>query len=305
MDIASQMVLFAQVVDRGSFSETARNLGQSPSAVSKQIANLEDRLGVRLLNRSTRHLVPTQEGAAFYEHCASVAVEVREAEEIVSAMGKSPTGKLHIAATVAFAKSQLLPLLPRFLQEHPDISISVELTDRPIDFSETDYDLAIRFSEQINSTSVVVRKLAPNRRVICASPEYIARCGRPSGPEDLRNHNCLKISTVDDWNAWRFHSNGEDLVVPAAGNFEANSADAVYHATLAGLGIARLSTYLVSGDLRSGRLVQLLNDHVDDDAGIYAVYSSRHHLSPKVRVFIDYLAEALGPVPPWEHEQAA
>ena len=130
------------------------------------------------------------------------------------------------------------------------------------------------------------------------------RCGRPSGPENLRNHNCLKISTVDGWNAWRFHSNGEDLVVPAAGNFEANSADAVYHATLAGLGIARLSTYLVSGDLRSGRLIQLLNDHVDDDAGIYAVYSSRHHLSPKVRVFIDYLAEALGPIPPWEHEQA-
>lgn len=305
MDIASQMVLFAQVVDRGSFSETARTLGQSPSAVSKQIASLEDRLGVRLLNRSTRHLTPTQEGASFYEHCASVAAEVREAEEIVSSMGKRPTGKLHVAATVAFAKSQLLPLLPGFLQEHPDISVNVELTDRPIDFSETDFDLAIRFSEQINSTSVVVRKLAANRRVVCASPDYIARFGTPHGPEDLRNHNCLRISTVDDWNDWHFRSGGKDTVVPAAGNFEANSADGVYHATLAGLGIARLSTYIVAGDLRSGRLVQLFDEYVDDDAGIYAVYSSRHHLSPKVRVFIDYIAAALGPVPPWEQEQAA
>jgi len=305
MDIAAQMILFAKVVDHASFSATARTLGLTPSAVSKQITSLETRLGVRLLNRSTRHISLTQEGQSFYRRCANIAAEVSEAEQIAAAMGKSPTGKLRVAATVAFSKAQLLPLLPEFLEAHPDISISMELTDRHVDLSANDYDLAIRFSEQLNSASVVVRKLAENQRVVCAAPNYLARHGMLRTPDDLAQHNCLRISTVEDWNDWHFNVDGRAVVVHAQGNFDANSADAIYHATLAGVGIARLSTYMVAEDVRAGRLVHLLPDQMAEDASIFAVYASKHQLSPKIRVFLDYLTNAIGPIPPWDQKKAA
>jgi len=305
MDIASQMILFAKVVDHASFSATARSLGLTPSAVSKQISSLESRLGVRLLNRSTRHISLTQEGQSFYRRCAKIAAEVDAAEQNAAAMGKSPAGKLRVAATVAFSKAQLLPLLPDFLEAHPDISISMELTDRYVDLSAHDYDLAIHFSEQLNSSSVVVRKLASNRRVVCAAPAYLRRHGTPLTPKDLAQHNCLRISTIEDWNDWHFKVGERQVAVHAQGNFEANSADAIYHATLAGVGIARLSTYVVAGDLQAGRLVRLLPDQIDEDASIFAVYASRHQLSPKIRVFLDFLADALGPTPPWERRAVA
>lgn len=290
MDIASQMILFADVVDHGSLSATARDLGQTPSAVSKQISALEDRLGVRLLNRSTRQLSLTQEGHSFYQRCASISSQVREARELVEAMGGQPQGTLRIASTVAFAKAQLLPLLPEFLDAYPDLTVNLELTDRSIDLINSDYDVAIRFSAQIESSSVIARKLAAYKRVVCASPEYVARNGVPASLEDFSNHNCLRVSTVNNWNDWEFLMNGKDMVLTAQGNFEANSADAVYYATKAGLGISHLSTYMVAGDLRAGSLLQLFPEHKGEASGIYAVYASKHHLAPKIRVFIDYFS---------------
>ncbi|MEM7634797.1 MAG: LysR family transcriptional regulator [Pseudomonadota bacterium] len=290
MDIASQMILFADVVDHGSLSATARDLGQTPSAVSKQISALEDRLGVRLLNRSTRQLSLTQEGHSFYQRCASISSQVREARELVEAMGGQPQGTLRIASTVAFAKAQLLPLLPEFLDAYPDLTVNLELTDRSIDLINSDYDVAIRFSAQIESSSVIARKLAAYKRVVCASPEYVARNGVPASLEDFSNHNCLRVSTVNNWNDWEFLMDGKDMVLTAQGNFEANSADAVYYATKAGLGISHLSTYMVAGDLRAGSLLQLFPEHKGEASGIYAVYASKHHLAPKIRVFIDYFS---------------
>jgi len=289
MDIANQMILFANVVDHGSFSATARSLGLSPSAVSKQIGHLEDRLGIRLLNRSTRNVSLTQEGRPFYERCAEIAAGVLEAEAMAVSLGKRPQGTLRIAATVAFGKAQLLPLLPHFLADHPDLRVTLELTDRSIDLSESDYDMAIRFTEQVEDPSVITVKLTKNERLICASPAYIAAHGAPETPQDLARHNCLRISTVAHWNQWHFDEDGKKTVFEASGNFEANSADGIYYATLAGLGIARLSSYLVGPDIRSGRLLHLLPEHCEEYANVYAVYSSRRNLSPKVRVFIDYL----------------
>ncbi|KAA3633011.1 MAG: LysR family transcriptional regulator, partial [Proteobacteria bacterium] len=263
-DIAGQMLLFAHAVEHGSLSAAARDLALSPSAVSKQIRRLEDRLGVRLLNRSTRRITLTDEGRAFYDRCSRVASEVAEAESVVSAMGTRVQGTLRVVATVAFAKAQLLPLFSAFMKTYPDLSMELELTDRTVDLVEENVDVAIRFSEQLDDPSVVVRTLAPNRRVICAAPSYLSLNGVPQRPEDLLGHNCLRLSTVQSWNDWEFDCADGCRVLQVKGNFEANSADAIYHSVLAGLGIARLSTYLVAHDLAEGRLVRVLPKYTHD-----------------------------------------
>jgi len=302
MDIASQLILFATVVDNGGFSAAARTMGQTPSAVGKQITALEDRLGVRLLNRSTRGITLTEEGRTLYTRSHDIAVNVHEAEAAAVSMGKRPQGTLRIAATVAFGKAQVIPILPLFLEQYPDLNVSVELTDRAIDLTTSDHDMAIRFTEQIDQSTVIARKLAPNRRVVCAAPSYIAAHGAPASPTDLANHNCLRISTVDHWNDWHFGDGKGQFTFHARGSFEANSADGVYHAALAGLGIARLSTYLIADDLRSGRLVNLLPSHTETYADIFAIYAERRNLSPKVRLFIDFLVRHFQPIPPWDRQ---
>ena len=305
MDIATQMIMFAAVVENGGFSAAARDLNLTPSAVSRQIGQLEDRLGTRLLNRSTRRISLTEVGRAFYVRCAEVSQGVQEAESLVINMVDHPQGTLRVAATVAFAKAQMLPLLPAFLAVNPDLKISLDATDRVIDLVEEQVDVAIRFSEQIDDSSVVSRKLATNRRVYVAAPSYVAEHGLPRTPDEVANHNCLRISTVEAWNTWTF-DNGADLQrLPIKGNFEANSADAIYYAVLAGVGIARLSTYLVNDALAQGRLVRVLPDYADETSDILAIYSNKRNLSPNVRAFIDYFAEKFGPVPPWENDRAA
>ena len=297
MDIASQMILFANVVDHGSFSATARALGLTPSAVSKQISQLEDRLGVRLLNRSTRHISTTLEGRTFYERCAEISAGVTRAEELAQSFSGRPQGNLRIAATVAFGKACLMPLMPAFTASCPEVTVALELTDRQIDLSDSDYDLAIRFPEQITDTSLVACKLSSSKRHLCASPAYLEAHGAPQTPDDLKDHNCLRISTVAHWNDWHFRKGDETWTFAATGNFDANSADAVYHATLAGLGIAQLSSYLVDPDIAAGRLVTLLPEYEEKATDIFAVYSDKRNLSPKVRVFIDYLVEHFRPLP--------
>lgn len=314
MDLSSHMVLFARVVESGSFSAAARAVGHSPSAISRQIGHLEDQLGVRLLNRSRHGLSLTEEGRAFHERCAVVASHVSDAENFLATLGDHPKGTLRVVSTVAFAKAQVLPVLADFMERYPELRISIELTDRKVDLADEGIDVAIRFTEQVDDTSVIARKLARNRRVICAAPSYIERFGAPERPRDLARHNCLQLSTVTRWNDWHLEdpsgsdsggsdSGGSDPVL-LAGNFEANSADGVYHAARAGIGIARLSTYLVNDDLRAGRLVRLLPDYSDDDSDILAIYSGKRNLSPKVRAFIDFLVERFGTVPPWERQDA-
>lgn len=302
MDISSQMVLFAKVVESKSFSAAARAVGHSPSAVSRQIGNLEDRLGVRLLNRSKQGLSLTAEGHAFSERCTEVVAKISDAEAFVSSMGAHPKGALRVVATVAFAKTQLLPILPEFFQRFPDVEMSLELTDRSIDLAAENIDVAIRFTEQIDDRSVIARKLAGNRRIICAAPAYVAKFGTPQNAKDLVQHNCLRLSTVTSWNDWHLGDASQGAPILIKGNFETNSADGIYHAALAGLGVARLSTYLVGADLKTNRLVRVLPDYSDEGSDILAIYSERRNLSPKVRAFIDYLADWFGSVPPWERQ---
>ena len=301
MDFASQMVMFARVVEAGSISAAARSFGQSPSAVSRQVSALEDRVGLRLLNRSASGISLTFEGELFHERCADIARQTDEAQALLSSLGDHPTGNLRVVSTVAFGKAQILPQLPAFLAAFPEVEVSVDFNDRKLDLAEDRVDVGIQFTEQIEDQNLVARKIAHNRRVICASPDYLQRHGRPKRIDELASHNCLRLSTVERFNDW--WTEPPDGIAPMLrGNFEANSADGVYHAALAGIGIARLSTYLVSRDIAEGRLVRLLPDYDDHASDIYAVYSARRNLAPKVRAFIDHLVAAFGPVPPWEME---
>lgn len=304
MDLPTQMILFARVVNAGSFSAAARILDQTTSTVSRQIGNLEDRVGVRLLSRSNHGLVVTEEGKAFLSRCVEISERVSEAETFAESMNDRPKGRLKLVSTVAFGKSQLLPIIPAFLARYRDVSVSLELTDRKIDLSEGDADLAIRFSEQIDDDRVIAKKLARNRRLICAAPQYLARSGTPSRLADLAGHNCLQLSTVDSWNDWHIEDLASGEAVQLGGNLEVNSADGIYHAALAGVGIARLSTYLINDDIRTGRLVQIFPEYADDSSNILVTYSQRRNLSPKIRALIDYMVEIFGTVPPWERSFA-
>ncbi len=303
MDIANQMILFAKVVDTGGFSAAARDLGLTPSAVSRQIGNLEDRLGARLLNRSTRRVSLTEVGKEFHERCREIARSVEDAEALVASRLDHPQGTLRISATSAFAKAQLLPILPLFLAENPDLKLSLELTDREIDLIGEQIDVAIRFTEQISDTSMVARKLASNQRIFCAAPDYIKRHGQPKKPEDLADHNCLRLSTVEKFNNWQLNDGHSNVARRITGNFETNSSDALFHAALDGLGIAKLSTYLCNEALDDGRLVRVLPDYAEDASDVLAIYPNRRNLSPNVRAFVDFLADQYGKVPPWEREK--
>lgn len=302
MELSSQMVLFARVVEAKSFSAAARSSGHSPSAVSRQIGHLEDRLGVRLLNRSTQGLTLTDEGRAFYERCADVTARISDAESFAAGLGGHPQGVLRIVSTVAFAKAQLLPLMPAYLARYPAVEISIELTDRQVDLATDGVDVAIRFTEQIDDPAVIVRKLASNRRVICAAPSYVERFGAPQTLGELVHHNCLQLFTVGRWNDWEIDDPDTGDRIELSGNFEANSADGIYHAVLSGIGIARLSTYLVGKDIRAGRLVRLLPDYIAEGSDICVVYPEKRNLAPRVRAFIDHLTDHFGSVPPWQRE---
>lgn len=293
MDISNLMVLFVRAVEQGSFSAVARELEISPSAVSRQIGALEDHLGVRLLYRSSRRVTLTEEGRAFHERCLRIVAQIDDAEAEMENLSREVRGTLRVTATVAFAKARLLPLFPEFQKRYPQLSLHVELTDRNVDLAEEAVDVAIRFTEQIADDSVVARRLMPNRRVIVASPSYVALNGAPTTPEDLMQHNCLRVYEVSRFNDWEFDDEAGPRVLEVKGNFEANSADAVYHAALAGLGVARLSWYLVENDIAAGRLVRLLPDYTHDKADILALYPHRRHLSPKVRAFVDFLVDEL------------
>lgn len=301
MDIPNLIVLFARVVDAGSFSAASRELNQSPSAVSKQVAKLEDRVGVRLLVRSKNGVSLTDEGQAFYERCVDIRRSIAAAEDLVVSFGDHPKGLLRVASTVAFGKAYVLPSLPAFMAKHAEVEVALELSDRKPDFSSDQIDVAIQFSEQIEDQSLIARKIAHNRRVLCAAPAYLREHGVPSTVRDLLKHNCLRLSTVSRFNDWSFPELA-DKAYQLRSNFEANSADAIYHATLAGIGVARLSSYLIGDDLRQGRLVRILPEYEDNGSDIYAAYSARRNLPPKVRAFIDHLVSRFSPVPPWEME---
>lgn len=291
MDVSAQMLAFVRVVEMGSISAASRSSGQTPSAVSKQIGHLEDHVGHRLLHRSKAGVSMTSEGHEYYEKCRAVAEKFHEAEEYISNISSDPHGTLRVASSVAFGKSQLIPVLPDFLHRYPDITLSLELTDRPVDLEEENFDVAVTFAEQISNPNFISKKIMSNERILCASPDFLEHYGTPPTFGELENYNCLRTSNAIGRNAWLAEIDGETHSVDATGNFEGNSAHAVYIAALAGLGIARLSTYLVTDKITSGELIRLFPSYDQKHADVAAVFAEKRNLAPKIRVFVNYLSD--------------
>ncbi|WP_290650396.1 LysR family transcriptional regulator [Aquisalimonas sp.] len=303
MDRTSEMMIFVRCVEDGSFSAAARVLDMTPSAISKQIRRLEDRLGARLFNRTTRRINLTEAGRDFYDRCARIMTEIEEAEDAVSSLQNHARGTLRVSGTVAFVRGEVLPRINRFLGEHPELNLELELTDRQVDLVGEGVDAAIMLYEQVTDPSLVARKLAVNRRIIVGSPDYIHRLGAPQTPEELLDHNCLRLYNVSRFNDWEFaFDDGSRRVIHVRGNFRANTASALYEAALAGVGLARLSTWLVAPCIRDGSLVQLLPEYAQENSAYYVLFPSGRHLSRKVRAFVDFLVEEFTPLPPWERE---
>lgn len=304
MDMVAAMIVFARVVEANSFSAAARRLGQSKSAVSKQVARLEDRLGARLLNRTTRRLSPTEVGAALYERCARIAAEVEEAELAVTRLHAAPRGTLRVNAPVSFGHLHLAPVIPAFMERYPELAVDLTLSDRFVDLVEEGYDLVVRIA-RLEESSLIVRKLAPARRIVCAAPAYVERHGAPAVPADLARHRCLLYAQQAVQHEWHFtdRAGGRHAVRVAgasAGTFQVNNGDALRAVLLQGFGLALLPTFLAGEDIAAGRLVRLLPDHEDVFGTIAALYPHSRHLSPKVRAFVDFLAERFGPQPAWD-----
>ncbi|UWR35776.1 LysR family transcriptional regulator (plasmid) [Sulfitobacter sp. W027] len=295
MDISAQMLIFATVVERGSISAAARSMGQTPSAVSKQISLLEDHARFRLLNRTRIGVSPTQEGQEFYLKCQAMAEKFKEAEAHISNLDDAPRGKLRIASTVAFGKSQLIPALPIFLAKNLDVEVSLELTDRDIDLQTEGFDAAVSFAEQYKNPDVVVRRIMQSRRVLCAAPQYIERRGTPISFADLSKHNCLRIAGNSRRNAWNDDQTSGANPFDAVGDFEGNSTDVIFHAALAGIGIARLPSYLVDAKLQSGELLRVLPGYAPASTDIVVQFAGRRNLPPKTRAFIDFLVSEFRP----------
>ncbi|MBB3608413.1 LysR family transcriptional regulator [Rhizobium sp. BK602] len=289
--------IFASVVATGSMSLAGRALGFSPAVISKRIKRLEDRLGTRLLQRTTRQISLTEAGQGFYDRVLAILAGLEEAEAYIAGRSAQMQGTLRISAPTSFGRLHIAPHLKTFMQAHPDLAINLVLSDEFTDIVGGGYDLAIRIAE-LTDSSLVARRLAPVRRLLCASPAYVATHGMPRDIDDLRRHVCLPAHNHDPW---RLEGPKGALTLRPEGKLITNSSEVIREAVIAGLGIALRSTWDIGPELRDGRLVQVLPAYEGShNVTLSAVYPSRQFLPAKVRVFIDFLAELYGPVPYWE-----
>jgi DNA-binding transcriptional LysR family regulator len=286
MDRMNAMLVFSHVVEAGSFSEAARRLALSKSQVSKHVAALEQRLGAQLLHRSTRKLSLTETGRSFYERCVRIVREVEDAERAVTSAQATPRGLLRVNAPMSFGHLALAPALPRFLSHHPDLRVELVLDDRCVDVIEGGFDVTIRAAKELSDSSLIARRIAPTRIVVCAAPDYLARRGVPETPDELGAHDCLRYAYRE---RWIFQGPTGERSVGVSGPLLANNGDALREAALAGLGLVQLPSFLVRAQLASGALCTVLEHFEDRSASVWALYSPTRHLSRKVRAFVDYL----------------
>ena len=294
MDISAQMLIFATVVEQGSISAAARSMGQTPSAVSKQIGLLEDHVHYRLLNRTRTGVNPTQEGRDLYEKCKAMADKFKEAQALISNFDGTPRGKLKIASSVAFGESQLLPALAKFMDDYPEIEVSLDLMDREVNLQAEGYDAVVCFNELSSDPDILVRRIMHSHRVLCASPAYVERFGAPQDISELRNHNCLRLAGNSARNIWVESGEKNGRGFEARGSFEGSNTVVIYRAALAGVGIARLPCYMADQKFRSGELVRILPDYSAASTDIVVMFADRRNLAPKTRAFIDFLVSQFG-----------
>ncbi|MFO1298877.1 MAG: LysR family transcriptional regulator [Burkholderiaceae bacterium] len=294
------MSVFAEVVEAKSFSAAAARLGISKSLVSRQVSALERSLSVKLLNRTTRKLSLTEGGAIFHEHCVRIVQEARFAEQRVTRVQSELAGLVRVTCVQAFALRHLMPALGEFQDRYPAIHVKLSCSNRTLDLGDDGYDLGIRITATPGQ-NLVARKLAVNRKVLCAAPAYLARRGTPRVIEDLAGHDGVLFPPMAPKRAWSLRRDGQLHVVPVAARFETDDMDASHAAVVAGLGIGVLPIYVAADDLRRGRLVPLLREvEILPDFGIYLVYLPNRTLPRRVRTLIDFLVQRFEPAPPWE-----
>jgi DNA-binding transcriptional LysR family regulator len=300
IDILASMRVFNAVVDAGSFAGAADRLDLSRGMATRYVAQLEEHLGVRLLNRTTRKLSLTEAGNDYHERATQVLSMIEEAESSVAHEVSVPRGTLRIASSHAFGIRHLGWAITEYLQRYPSVHVDVSLNDRLVDLVEEGFDLAIRVTTKPDP-GLVTRKLTRARFATCASPDYLKKHGVPKSPEELVGHNCLSYSYGNFQNEWHFRRKGDERTVLVSGNLRGNSGDILRNAAIEGLGVILQPTFLIYGALRDKKLVRILSDWETDELTVFAVYPNRKFLPPKVRSFIDFLAERFGPEPYWDN----
>ena len=294
-----EMQAFARTAEAQSFTAAAHRLGLSKSIVSQRVANLEARLGVRLINRTTRRLSLTEAGAGFLAGAERALSEVAEAEEGATRHGTELRGALRIAAPLSFALLHLQPAIFDFMNAHPSLEVHIDLDDRHLDLIGGGWDMALRIG-RLPDSSLIARRLAPSHQVCCATQDYLDRHGTPTRPEELERHECMLYSGAHRPESWPFLIDGEWVPINVRGRLVTNNGDLILNSMLAGQGIALLPTFLVGCQIAQGRLVRLLADWPTKEAAIHAVYPPTRNLAARVRLFTDFLAERIGKEPYWD-----
>ncbi len=291
LDSLSSIALFVRVADTRSFSIAARQLGISVPAASKGFARLEARLGVRLLNRTTRKVSLTDDGQAFLARCRQILLEAQEAEDVLSSRRVTLGGRLRVQMPVGFGRVVVLPALPRFLDAHPQLAIDIEMSDRVVDLAEEGLDVSLRIGE-VPDSRVIARRICAIRFVACASPDYLARHGAPRSPEDLAAHQCLPywLPRSGRYRPWLFARDGVPMSVPVNGRFNINNSEALIDLAVAGAGIVFVSTFLAAQAVAAGRLRTVLDDYATDGPPVSSVYLPSRQLSSRVRAFVEFVA---------------
>lgn len=296
----TQMATFVEVVSRGSLSAAARAEGIAPAMIGRRLDALEARLGVKLLQRTTRRLVLTDEGAAFLEDCQRILGEVGDAEAAISEHSMRASGHLAVSAPAGFGRQHVAPLLPSFLAEHRDVTLDLNLSDRVIDLVAEGVDVAIRIAS-LDDSNLVGVKLADNRRVVVASPAYLKRHGRPRRPADLARHNCLPISSEGSQRGWTFMDEGRQVTLKVSGNMVCNDGAVLHAWALAGKGLAWRSMWEVGEQIASGELCTVLDEFAAPGNDIHAVFAQRRHLPLRIRAFVDFLRRSYAAPDYWRH----
>ncbi|WP_114765038.1 LysR family transcriptional regulator [Vibrio rhodolitus] len=291
--------LFVRLASTHNISMAGQELGLSPAVASAHINKLEEGLGVRLVHRTTRKVSLTQEGEAFLPHAEDVLASVDAAKGAIGVGQASPSGTLRVTTPASFGRMHLMPALKNFLQAYPELSVDLRFSDSVLDLVEGGFDVAIRISE-LKDSSLVAKKIAGDPRIVCASPEYLAKYGTPQHPSELVEHNCVLLMGMDHWS---FETPQGVVAIKAKGSIRVDNGDAMRDATSDGLGISINSKWSVYQEIASGKLVQILQDYpLTSNAAIWALYPSSRLMAPKVRAFIDYFADFYGNPPYWENK---
>ncbi|NDI87516.1 LysR family transcriptional regulator [Undibacterium crateris] len=299
MDQFKQISTFAEVAVRGSLSAAARAEGVAPAMISRRLDALEERLGVKLLQRTTRKIALTNEGSSFLEDCQRILSELEEAESSVAERNASASGVLTISAPAGFGRQHVAPLIPDFLQQHQQLKLTLSLNDRVVDLIGEGIDVAIRIAA-LSDSSLIGVKLADNKRVVVAAPSYLQRHGAPKTLDELSNHNCLAFSADGSQRGWTFRQSGKNVTIKVDGNMVCNDGEVLHDWAISGQGLAWRSMWEVGAEIESGKLVSVLDEYTAPGNDIYAIFAQRRHLPLRIRAFVDYLRQAYSSPDYWK-----